>query len=225
MIEKNTGIIYQWKRANHTDSRMIIIMLHGYGSHELDLFAMADSLPAEAHIYSLRAPHRLPWGGYCWYTINFSADGKVIGQNLQEALASRDLIHRFMTSILLENHSFDPQTAKVLLMGFSQGAILGYSVALTYPESVSALVAMSGYLNNEILPEKIDYSRLNHLNIFITHGTEDPVIPYQWARKSAEFLEKNFIRYRLYEYKAGHFIDAQAFEEIKKFVCDQFFYF
>lgn len=220
MIEKNTGLIYQWKRANRIDSSNIIVMLHGYGSHEMDLFSMAESLPAEAHIYSLRAPHRLPWGGFCWYTIEFSSDGKVTGQNLGEALASRELIHKFINSIL-KDHDLNIETANVLIMGFSQGAILGYSVALTYPESVSALVAMSGYLNRQILPEQMEYSRLQHLNILITHGTEDPVIPYDWAKKSAEFLEKNFINHRFYGYRAGHSIDIQAFEEIKKFVTKQ----
>ncbi|MGK0639028.1 alpha/beta hydrolase [Schleiferia thermophila] len=159
-------------------------------------------------------------GGFCWYTIEFSSDGKVTGQNLGEALASRELIHKFINSIL-KDHDLNIETANVLIMGFSQGAILGYSVALTYPESVSALVAMSGYLNRQILPEQMEYSRLQHLNILITHGTEDPVIPYDWAKKSAEFLEKNFINHRFYGYRAGHSIDIQAFEEIKKFVTKQ----
>ena len=48
----------------------LIIMLHGYGSNENDLFSFADHIPRNYKIISLRAPYSLPYGGYSWYDIN-----------------------------------------------------------------------------------------------------------------------------------------------------------
>ncbi|MFN3952377.1 MAG: alpha/beta hydrolase [Thermaurantimonas sp.] len=220
MIEQKTGIIYQYRKPKTQQVKGAIFMLHGYGSHELDLFSLADELQDDRHIFSLRAPYKLPWGGYCWYNLEFSATGHVSGQNIEEAVTSRDLIKSFIESTSV-NYSI-PE-GKNILMGFSQGAILGYSVALTYPEIVDALIAMSGYINNLILPENILYDRLRHLDFLITHGTEDPVIPYEWAKKSAEFLEKNKLNHRFFGYQAGHGIDAQTLTEIKKFISKKTF--
>lgn len=222
MIDQKTGLIYQYRKTTTESARSAIYMVHGYGSHELDLFSFADELPGDAHIYSLRAPYRLPWGGYCWYNIDFSADGRVTGQNLEEALTSKKLIHSVIQNTMNDSGL---QPGNAILMGFSQGAILGYSVALSYPESVKALVAMSGYINKELLPDNMPYERLKHLDILITHGTEDPIIPFEWAKKSADFLEKNKISHRFYGYHAGHGIDSQAFLEIKKFVSKKIYNF
>ncbi|GCD77615.1 phospholipase [Thermaurantimonas aggregans] len=218
MIEHKTGLIYQYRKPSLKTARGAIFMVHGYGSHELDLFSFADELPGDVHIYSLRAPYRLLWGGYCWYNIDFSADGRVIGQNLEEAHTSKELIHTFIQNTMKDTGL---QPGNAILMGFSQGAILGYAVALTYPESLSALVAMSGYINNQLLPESMPYERLKHLEILITHGTEDPIIPFDWAKRSADFLERNNLSHRFYGYHAGHGIDSQSFFEIKKFVSQK----
>ncbi|MFN4299651.1 MAG: alpha/beta hydrolase [Thermaurantimonas sp.] len=222
MIESKTGLIYQYRKPTSQEAKGAIYLVHGYGSHELDLFSFANELPADAHIYSLRAPYRLSWGGYCWYNIDFSADGRVIGQNLEEALASKELIHSFVQNTMKD---LGLQPGKAILMGFSQGAILGYAVTLTYPESLSALVAMSGYINNKLLPDQMPYERLKHLEILIAHGTEDPVIPFEWAKKSADFLEKYKLTHRFYGFQAGHGIDSQAFLEIKNFVSKKIYNF
>ena len=49
-----------------------IILLHGYGSDENDLFSFADYLPNKYNIISIRAPFETPMGGYCWFSIDFN---------------------------------------------------------------------------------------------------------------------------------------------------------
>lgn len=220
MIEQKTGLIYQYRKPKINTSSGGIYMIHGYGSHELDLFSFAEDLPEQLHIFSIRAPYRLSWGGYCWFNLEFSANGSVSGQNIDEALASRELVRKFVEST---SENFRIPEGNVILMGFSQGAILGYSLALTYPELINSLIAMSGYINNRILPEKISFDRLKHLDFLITHGTEDPIIPYEWAKKSAEFLEANNLNHRFFGYRAGHGIDVQTLNEIKKFISKKTF--
>jgi phospholipase/carboxylesterase len=83
---------------------------------------------------------------------------------------------------LIEAYPIDAN--HISLIGFSQ-AILSYAVALSYPEKVQKVVAMSGYLNLEIIAE--DYLKTTFkLKIFASHGTVDQVIPVDWARRTQQ---------------------------------------
>ena len=55
-----------------SDTSPVLFLLHGYGSHEEDLFSFANYLPEEYLIISLRAPLSLSFGGYAWYSIHFN---------------------------------------------------------------------------------------------------------------------------------------------------------
>jgi phospholipase/carboxylesterase len=70
--------------------------------------------------------------------------------------------------------------------GFSQGAILSYAIALSHPEKISKVIALSGYLNEEIIEENYRNNDFSKLNI-ASHGVVDQVIPVTWARKQHPF--------------------------------------
>ena len=128
------------------DKNSLLLLLHGYGSNEEDLFSFAKELPEEYYVISARAPYDMMYGSYAWYAINFDADENKFS-DIGQAQQSRDIIANFIDE-LVATYSIDANN--VSLIGFSQGAILGYAVALSYPEKVQRLVAMSGYLNTEI---------------------------------------------------------------------------
>ena len=52
----------------------LLLLLHGYGSNEQDLFSFASELPDTCYVVSVRAPYDLQYSSYCWYAINFDAD-------------------------------------------------------------------------------------------------------------------------------------------------------
>ena len=56
------------------DKNPLLLLLHGYGSNEADLFSFADELPEEYYVVSARAPYDLQYGSYAWYAINFDAN-------------------------------------------------------------------------------------------------------------------------------------------------------
>ena len=56
------------------DKNPLLLLLHGYGSNEEDLFSFATELPDEYYIISARAPYDMQYGSYAWYAINFDAD-------------------------------------------------------------------------------------------------------------------------------------------------------
>ena len=111
------------------DKNPLLLLLHGYGSNEEDLFSFAAELPEEYYVISARAPYDMMYGSYAWYAINFDADENKFS-DIEQAKTSRDLISNFIDE-LLANYAIDSEN--VTLIGFSQGCILSYAVALSYP--------------------------------------------------------------------------------------------
>ena len=72
---------------------------------------------------------------------------KATGNYDEQAKKSRDLIANFINE-LTDNYSIDAEN--ITLVGFSQGTILSYAVAVSYPQKIQRVVAMSGYFNSKI---------------------------------------------------------------------------
>ncbi len=192
----------------------LLLLLHGYGSNEEDLFSFANELPEEYYIVSARAPYNMQYGSYAWYAINFDADENKFS-DIEQAKLSRDLIVKFIEE-LIENYPIDAKN--ITLIGFSQGSILSYAVALSNPKKVQRLVAMSGYLNTEIAVDGFEKNDFSNLKIFASHGTVDQVIPVEWARKSPTILENLGISCVYKEYPIGHGVSPQNFYDFKSWL-------
>ncbi len=193
------------------DKNPLLLLLHGYGSNEEDLFSFASELPEEYYVISARAPFDMMYGSYAWYAINFDADENKFS-DIGQARASRDIIAHFIDELVAE---YPIDADNVTLIGFSQGCILSYAVALSYPEKVQRVVAMSGYFNPEIAVEDYTENDLSNLKIFASHGTVDQVIPVEWARKSIPMLQVLGIEIVFKEYMVGHGVAPQNFFDFK----------
>ena len=195
----------------------LLLLLHGYGSNEEDLFSFASELPDEYYVISARAPYDMMYGSYAWYAINFDADENKFS-DLNQARTSRDVIANFIDE-LIAAYPIDAQ--QVTLIGFSQGTILSYAVALSYPQKVQRVVAISGYLNTEIAKENYAQNDFKNLKIFASHGTVDQVIPVDWARKAKPALEALGIETTYKEYPIGHGVSPQNFYDFKSWLEQQ----
>ncbi len=195
----------------------LLLLLHGYGSNEEDLFSFASELPDEYYVISARAPYDVMYGSYAWYAINFDADENKFS-DLDQARTSRDVIANFIDE-LIATYPIDAQ--QVTLIGFSQGTILSYAVALSYPQKVQRVVAISGYLNTEIATENYAQNDFKNLTIFASHGTVDQVIPVDWARKAKPTLEALGIQTTYKEYPIGHGVSPQNFYDFKSWLEQQ----
>lgn len=193
----------------------LLLLLHGYGSNEEDLFPFARELPEEYYVASVRAPYDLQFGSYAWYAINFDADENKFSDH-EQAKKSRDLIANFINE-LTYNYAIDPEN--VTLIGFSQGTILSYAVALSYPEKIKRVVALSGYLNLEIVKDNYKNNNFSNLKMFISHGTVDQVIPVDWARKASPILTDLGIENVYKEYPIGHGVAQQNFYDFKNWLA------
>ena len=199
---------------NKKDKNPLLLLLHGYGSNEEDLFSFASELPDEYYVISARAPYDMMYGSYAWYAINFDADENKFS-DIGQAQISRDIIADFIDE-LIDNYPIDANN--VTLIGFSQGSILSYAVALSYPQKVQRVVAISGYFNAEIAVPDFAANDFNGLKIFASHGSVDQVIPVEWARKSIPVIEMLGISIVYKEYPVGHGVAPQNFFDFKNWL-------
>lgn len=189
----------------------VLFMLHGYGSDENDLFSFASELPKELLIISIRAPYTMQPYGNAWYTIHFDAPQGKWNDN-EQAIESRDKISVFIDEAC---EAYRADTDNVTLLGFSQGTILSIAVALTYPEKVKNIIALSGYVNADILPKQLEAKTFDHLDFYCSHGSSDQVIPVEWARRTPHFFNQLNIKHVYKEFPVGHGVAPQNFYELK----------
>ena len=203
------------KRVPKTPSENppLLILLHGYGSNEQDLFSFASELPDEFLIISAQAPYTLGFESYAWYAINFDQiNGKF--SDLEQAKTSIDKIATFIDEIKTTHKT---NNNKTFLLGFSQGAILSYSLSFFYPNKVNYVIALSGYINKELLPKRIE-NNIVKTKYYCSHGTVDQVLPVEWARNSKPFLDNLVLENEYSEYPVGHGIAPQNFVDFKKWI-------
>lgn len=214
---KNLSLYHVIRESSLKENAPLLILFHGYGSDENDLFSFAAELPEALFIISVRAPYAIQPYGNAWYAINFDAEkGKWSDTN--QAILSRDLIAKFIDEAI-ENYSVD--SGNVSLLGFSQGTILSYSVALTYPEKIKNVVALSGYVNTDLLVNDFQSKDFNHLDFYCSHGSVDQVIPIEWARQAPKFLEALNIKHVYSEFPVGHGVAPQNFYTLKDWLQER----
>ena len=204
---------YLIQEPENTENAPLIILLHGYGSNEKDLFSFAPELSSNYRIISLRAPYNLGMGdAYAWYAINFDADQNKFS-DLDQAKSSLNLLETLIGDFQKKYGNTAENTA---LIGFSQGCILSLALGLNHPELVQNVVGLSGYLMEELLPE--DKSKTSTLNIYNSHGTMDAVIPFSWAAKTEEKLAPLGLDYTFESYPVGHGVHPRNFYSFKNWL-------
>ncbi|UCG24044.1 MAG: hypothetical protein JSW55_18240, partial [Chloroflexota bacterium] len=117
----------------------LLLLLHGIGASEYDLFALVEYLDPRFLVISLQAPVLLRPDSYAWFEVQFTGEGPVIRP--EQAEASRQKVLSFIQEAP-QAYGADPKC--VYLMGFSQGAIMSLALTLTRPELLAGVVAMSG---------------------------------------------------------------------------------
>jgi len=124
---------------------------------------------------------------------------------------ARDLIAKFIDE-LKETYTFDKNN--ITLLGFSQGAILSYSLAFNYPSKIQKIIALSGYINEALNTEMV-LEAAKKISFFISHGIQDQVLPITMAQKSVAYLKANSFDINYNEYPIGHGVSPQNFADFK----------
>ena len=176
----------------------LLVLLHGYGSNDADLFSFAEYIPNSFHVVSLQAPLAMGENNYAWFPIHFT-ESMERWTSPEAVKKATDYIHAFL-SYYPTKHDFNNE--KVYLMGFSQGAMLSYAVGLA-TKNIKGIAALSGYLD----PRVVKQTNTSISSIYVSHGTEDMVVPFAWAEQSVEALKEYGLSPHFHTYPQGHGIN------------------
>jgi phospholipase/carboxylesterase len=195
-----------------TEHPPVLILLHGYGSNENDLLEMPKSFDKDFVTFSLRAPFKTANGGFSWYDVEFLHDGE-IKYTYSQLKQSREKILGFISKAC---RAYKADSSRVYVLGFSQGAIVAYDLAISSPKKIRGIVSLSGRLADESKVLKTDWTQVAKLKIFIAHGRSDNVIRYADSEKAfAFFKEKKVLDLTFRNYEMPHSISGGELNDIR----------
>jgi phospholipase/carboxylesterase len=196
-------LIYR-ERPAADEPRGLLILHHGRGSDEEDLFGLADLFDPKRrlHVVTPRAP--LPWPdgqGYYWYEV--PAVGRPDPASFRDSYTQLSELHDDLwarTGVPAEH---------TILGGFSMGTAMSFALGLGGDRPAPAgILAFSGFVPvvdgwEPSLADRQD------LKVFIAHGTRDPVIPVEFARRSRDLLEAGGLKPEYHESEGAHHLDPR----------------
>jgi phospholipase/carboxylesterase len=194
----------------------VLILLHGFGANEDDLFSLAPYVDERFLVISPRAPITLGPLSFAWFNLGFSSEGIMIDP--REVEAARRQLRGFITEVV-EGYGIDP--AGVYLAGFSQGAMISLSLALLNPGLVAGVVAMSGRALPETITMVTDREAIRGLPILATHGTRDMVLPIHHGRETRQLLAELPVELTYHEYPMGHEISLDSLRDVTTWLTSQ----
>ena len=208
-------------QPSSTSKPPTLLVLHGYGTDEHDLLPIAEQVSQGRFlIVSLQGPIELPNSGHAWYHLLQTPDG-IIPDNPSRHDSEEQLLAALPN--IIEQEGGDP--SRVVLMGFSQGAAVLYSLVAIYDltsplpsgrgAGVRALASinMSGYLPRDIF-EALAERPFNGFPFFLCHGEYDELIPSQALAEAEEWLAKQGAQVTAKMYPVGHGVLPETVEEI-----------
>ncbi|MBC7442232.1 MAG: dienelactone hydrolase family protein [Ramlibacter sp.] len=194
--------------------RPLLLILHGYGSHEGDLFSLAPYLPLHPVIAALRAP--LAAGpGWAWFPIGAA------GAKVNPGSPSADTLGAAAAGVLEWLDALPEQPSSVGLLGFSQGGAMALQLLRQAPDRFAFAVQLSGFVGRSTHPgdERLAERRLP---VFWGRGTADPVIPQDAIDRTQAWLPgHSTLTARIYE-GLGHSISEAELGEIVTFLRAQY---
>ncbi|WP_018675079.1 alpha/beta hydrolase [Riemerella columbina] len=193
----------------------LLVLLHGYGSNEEDLFSFVPTLPKDWLIVSFRAPKEVPYGGYSWFDINpMDAENFI---DIPQSKEAANMVAREIEAIKQQYQL----SGRTHLCGFSQGGILCYTLSLNKPQLFEKIACLSTYPEEQLILEKPKKSEIEALRFFISHGTDDAIIPLEWGRKAADFLYDLGAYFTFREYMSGHSVNQKNYMDLMEFMASK----
>jgi phospholipase/carboxylesterase len=194
-----------------------ILAMHGWGSNALDLLGLAPYIAGGRFLtLAPQGPVAVDIGainGYGWYQLRIGAP-----PDLEAMANASDRLIRFIDAALAR---YPINNRKLVAMGFSQGGVMAYNLAIRHPERFAAVVALSTWFPEELASCAGNREALAQLPTLVQHGRADEMIEVSKARSSIEHLRtfKMPLTYR--EYDCAHEITVDAIRDISTFLSEK----
>lgn len=208
-----TEMIYELRRPNHIvpgKKYPILFVMHGIGSNEHNMLSLVNDLEDSFFIFSVRG-HLTQGPGFAYFTIQ--GYGKPHREVFDEG------INKLTNFIDYASEKYPIDLEQLYLLGFSQGAIVSMTLALTLGNKIKGVVALSGYIP-QFVKDEYKINPGNHLSVFISHGEYDQVLPYEWGQGNAEYFTNLGVSVTFKSYPEGHTVSEQNLQDFQSWILN-----
>ena len=211
LLEFN-GWTLRLREATQTPARLML-MIHGWTGDENSMWVFARNFPADYLILAPRGLHVSPQGGYSWRPHREGTFGRPSLADLSDAAGRLlRLVDEYQVEAGMEAGPFD-------VMGFSQGAAMSNVLTCLYPNRIRKAGILAGFMPagmEEIVAQK----PLEGKPIFVTHGTQDNLVPIDRGRASMSLLEQAGAHITYCEAEVGHKVSSDCLRALETFFRD-----
>jgi phospholipase/carboxylesterase len=216
IMKSDTSLHYIIRESKDNKAKSpLLILLHGHGSNENDLFELANSVPDNWNVVSVRGPYQLAENSFRWYDVKME-NGKIVINITQEEESRKKLVE--LISEISRKHDIDTQ--KVIVAGFSQGANMAQSIGLGNPKIAAGFGVFSGRFVEEFIPYINTSIVLKNNRAFISHGSGDNMLPKTYADENITKLNELGIQLTYCEDTNAHSISAKQWSEFSKWLLN-----
>jgi phospholipase/carboxylesterase len=189
----------------------LVIVMHGRGADASDLSELAPVLdgPGGYRFVFPNGPQAWDTGtgmtiGYKWFD-NWPPEGNSLRESRSRVLPFiNELVRRYPTP-----------KGKIIISGFSQGALMALDAGYRTAEEIAGIVSLSGGLDEKDLP---DFASRRALPVLIVHGTNDAVVSVSHSRNTRLILESHGINPDYYELSTGHYLTPESIAIVVHFI-------
>jgi len=193
-----------------------VLALHGWGANAMDLLGLAPYLAGGRFLVLCpQGTVEVPLGpmvGYGWFPLSMGAppDPAAFAQGVADT-------RRFLDAAL---RRYPVDASKLVVLGFSQGGVVAYALALADPERFAGLVTLSSWLPGPLLDSLPPRSR-DRLATLVLHGSRDELIDVARGRESVESLRRLQVPVTYREFDMGHEISADSLTHLSGWLQDK----
>lgn len=188
-----------------------ILALHGWGANALDLLGLAPYVcDGRFLVICPQGPLEVPIGagamGYGWIPLKLGGP-----PDLKALVSAKEGLQRFLDQAVSR---YPINREKIVVLGFSQGGAMAYSLALSEPDRFRALVSMSSWLSQDLVDTLSVKPNDQFPSTLVQHGTRDDLVAVDRARESVEILRKLQAPVTYREYDMGHQIGPESLADL-----------
>ncbi|HVY25878.1 MAG TPA: alpha/beta fold hydrolase [Polyangiaceae bacterium] len=198
-----------------------VVLLHGYGAAGDDLASLAERLARPGSRFILPAAPLPQGSGRAWWRIEGRRPPHAWDEQLPGGFVPNPQVAsaRRQVQQLLRDVKARYAPGRLVLAGFSQGAMLSLDVALQAEPSVDRVGVLSGVMLADSLAA-LKTQRIDKPRFFMSHGRSDTVLPFAAAERAYEMLDARGYSVDFHDFDGGHQIPADVSEALAKFIYD-----